>query len=1395
MDKQGNLNFYNEPGEDGFRLKKYEVYNWGPFDGAVHTLTPEGGNLLLTGNVGSGKSTLVDGLAALLVPGKKRSFNKAAGAKAGERSVESYVLGYYKKEQGAAGRAGVKKGLRDKNDYSALLACFRNGSTGEEATLAQFFWWPNADNSTPDILYVFAKRELSICRDFCGFSKIDELKKRLKNSGAEIYASFTPYSERFMSAFGFRSEKASGIFGKTVSMKTIENLTSFVREFMLEGPDPENSPMDDMIKSYDGLLEVRDKIEEAEKQIGALRPVRKFYEERRAEEEAAAEAEETLDAADCWFASEHMAGLLEERLAEQNKELARLQEERERAEAGLRKEEKEKEETAALIRDKDAGRRLAAIRDAAEAKKLEAESRSRELKHYEDRAREAGFEPGRGAEGFRALREALPGEIEKMGAARDAAAEEKAERRGQDREREELGKKINGLKYEADKRRAARRVFDGLVSDAGLRPCAGREGFRGWLAEAADAERRMKEEEAGLQLRKKEIAKLYGVRAATSSALAQARAAADGKAAALRGYNEAAEAAGLPACGGRGDFDANLREARALSLRASEEQRPVEQEKYKAKRAADSLREKIEAAAAEIEELGARRSNIDARAVRLRERLARGTGLPAESFPFAGELMRVKKSEEGWRGAAERALYKLAHSLLVSEQDYEKVSSWVDSNDLKGRLVYYRTSPAQAPAAPRAGSLLCGKIEVKEDSPFAPWLRCELDRNYDYLCCEGVGEFRAARRAVTRSGQMKLNGVLHVKDDGRDINDKSWYALGWDDNAEKREALKAKAAALASELKEASEALHKAEAALSAAEERYRRANAVIEKSRSFDAVDVWGAEAETKKLEEALAALPSEEKLGEMNDEADAEDRRLAKRLEAVGSILEKYVDYSEIDFRETEEAIDEAESALRKIPSKAELEALIEKAGDEYRRLERRIAAAEKLYADFTDFTKMDRASLDEEIKRLEKEYCELEKSSSEELEPLKARLRAVEKKIESLGRDMDRLAEKRGALAERIRESEERLAREKEKSADGYERRRARFGTLEAALKETPEGAAPLTPENAEAAKTAVTNKFVRRKAKAEKAAGRLEAQLLAKMSGFRDSYPVQAREFAVSLDGASDYIALLEKLEYDGLPSLRDDYAQRLRANATSEIGLFSEKLDSVEREIKRSVKTVNEALAQIEYSPGCYIALEARDSGDEDVRRFRAGLRDCTQDAVGGGGGEEALEARFDAIRDLIGKLKSDAAWAGKVTDVRNWFKFGAKEIIKETGEEKEYYSDSSGKSGGEKEKLAYTILAASLAYQFGLGSGGADEGRRFRFVMIDEAFSHSPGKAADYIFQLFRKLGLQLLVVTPGGEKAFEMQPYLQWVVHIDNPTGAHASRIQMTFDEYMARRGAACAA
>jgi uncharacterized protein YPO0396 len=96
-------------------------------------------------------------------------------------------------------------------------------------------------------------------------------------------------------------------------------------------------------------------------------------------------------------------------------------------------------------------------------------------------------------------------------------------------------------------------------------------------------------------------------------------------------------------------------------------------------------------------------------------------------------------------------------------------------------------------------------------------------------------------------------------------------------------------------------------------------------------------------------------------------------------------------------------------------------------------------------------------------------------------------------------------------------------------------------------------------------------------------------------------------------------------------------------------------------------------------------------------------------------------------------------------------------------------TDSGGKSGGQKEKLAYTVVAASLAYQFGLDWNAE---RSFHFVVIDEAFGRGSDESACYGLELFKKMGLQLLIATPL-QKIPIIKPYVVAVGFVHNEEGA----------------------
>jgi hypothetical protein len=102
----------------------------------------------------------------------------------------------------------------------------------------------------------------------------------------------------------------------------------------------------------------------------------------------------------------------------------------------------------------------------------------------------------------------------------------------------------------------------------------------------------------------------------------------------------------------------------------------------------------------------------------------------------------------------------------------------------------------------------------------------------------------------------------------------------------------------------------------------------------------------------------------------------------------------------------------------------------------------------------------------------------------------------------------------------------------------------------------------------------------------------------------------------------------------------------------------------------------------------------------------------------GASDEEYTETKFLRVRRIIerfrgreGSAETDKRWTRKVTRRAYWFVFSAVEGWREDDREHEHHTDAGGKSGGQKEKLAYTVLAASLAYQFGLEWGRRDRVR------------------------------------------------------------------------------------
>lgn len=277
---------------------------------------------------------------------------------------------------------------------------------------------------------------------------------------------------------------------------------------------------------------------------------------------------------------------------------------------------------------------------------------------------------------------------------------------------------------------------------------------------------------------------------------------------------------------------------------------------------------------------------------------------------------------------------------------------------------------------------------------------------------------------------------------------------------------------------------------------------------------------------------------------------------------------------------------------------------------------------------------------------------------------------------------------------------------------------------------------------------------------------------------------------SLAAAFEYEKLLKKLNADDLPKYEARFKELLNVNTINEIANFHAQLSREREDIKERIALINQSLTQIDYNPGRFIVLESQPTPDADIRDFQTELRACTEGSLTGSEDAQYSEAKFMQVKKIIdrfrgrdGQSELDKRWTAKVTDVRHWFIFGASERYREDGVEHEHYSDSGGKSGGQKEKLAYTILAASLAYQFGL-EWGAVRSRSFRFVVIDEAFGRGSDESAQYGLKLFAQLNLQLLIVTPL-QKIHIIEPHVASVGFVHNENGSDSKLRNLSIEEY----------
>lgn len=1085
------VDFAGDDLQKGFRLHRLEVLNWGTFNEKVWKIEPTGFNSLITGDIGSGKSTLVDAILTLLVPNQKIVYNKAAGAENRERTLNSYIRGEYKSLKSEFSSNSSPVYLREEDEYTVLLARFYNKGFESGYTLAQVFWMRNGN---AEKFFVISKKDLRIKDHFKLISNekdIAAMKKRLKNhEQTEVFDFFKDYSSKFRSYFGITSEKVLELFYQTVSMKSVGKLTDFMRNHMLEKQDIKEK-IEEIKKNYENLTKSHEAVQRAKQQLELLTPINVKIGEYQTIFDQNAQWKKSIDFLPIFFADKK-----------------------------------------STILDKEI-QYQATVREQTEH---EISKLDQDLENLRDQEKEIIRSIDQNKEGQRL---------------------------------NQLDKDINSLEKVKKIKLTQNQAYAKLCVQ-------------------------------------------------------------------LNFFKDPDE----------GQFQQTLNEANALHLSTESDLKSLSTQRDSAMEVYRKLRDSFNEDKKELDSLTGRKTKIPEKNIQIRNLILTNLHLEESDLPFAGELLQIKKDEKPWEGAIERVLHSFGLSILVAERYYREVSSFVDKNNMKGRIVYYRIPDKTAVGKRKEAesNSLIRKIEIKPDSEFYDWISGELFERFNFICCDSIEEFQRVVRALTKNGQIKGNRGRHEKDDGKSINDQKNYVLGWN-NQEKIRIIKEELAKL-------------------------------------------------DKQIKENQAQLTSIDK---NKDTLDHKKTNLHDLL--------KFCDYDEMDWK--------------------------------------KIAA---------------------EIEKIKQEIEEI-KRSSHLLKTLKNQLEELGTKIKSLDKAKNGFLTEVGKINSMISMYQDDLFQCKNRLSEyPLEKGISLIPIINSVLPDGKFEIKTIDASHENARKTLTTtleeNTTIERN---------IWESIIKKMQEFKQKYPEDTVEIVPSIEAIPDYRRFYEKIKTEDLPKYEKEFKDMLRTGTINDIAIFKSQLETNAKQIEKNIKTINQSLKTIEYSPGTYIELSSEKIVDVDIRTFQTQLRDCLEGAFGDK--NPYSEDKFTRVKVILDRFKSgilaDINWTTKVTDVRNWYAFSAIEKYAFDDKEKEYYSDSSGKSGGQKEKLAYTILASALAYRFG-PAGDTPKSKSFRFVMIDEAFGKGSDESTRYGLELFKKLDLQLLIITPL-QKIHVIENYINCVHFVKN--------------------------
>ncbi|MGE5572196.1 MAG: ATP-binding protein [Bacteroidota bacterium] len=251
-------------------LTRVRLINWHYFSNEELDIR---GSVLLTGDNGTGKSTILDAIQYVLVADLRQvRFNVSA-----HEETRRDLLGYLRCKTGIATDNG-EKSLRQ-GDITSYIALEFHDRSKDEYFIVGAVMDSYADGMTYKTNFFKIEKQRTTDDLFLAGKRprnIREFKVHMKGYDATVYPSVEQYREDLLMKLGSLGERFFSLFVKAISFKPITDIRQFVYSYVL---DEKRVNIDIMRENFERYKEYSDLVEQTKAKIAALEGIRAKHED------------------------------------------------------------------------------------------------------------------------------------------------------------------------------------------------------------------------------------------------------------------------------------------------------------------------------------------------------------------------------------------------------------------------------------------------------------------------------------------------------------------------------------------------------------------------------------------------------------------------------------------------------------------------------------------------------------------------------------------------------------------------------------------------------------------------------------------------------------------------------------------------------------------------------------------------------------------------------------------------------------------------------------------------------------------------------------------------------------------------------------------------------------